>query len=556
MTILNIFANQSGQIPLSELDTNFATPITIGTTPIQLGQTATTLTGVTLSGANLGTPTGNLANCVFPTLNQNTTGTASNVTGTVAVGNGGTGLTSLTAGYIPYGNDTGALNSSAGLFFDGTNLGIGTSSPSSGGKLYVVAADAGTALALQSGTGTLSYAAFGGSGFFQSNNSLTIGCAGASPLTFRTNSLDRLAIDSSGNVGIGTSSPNGKLHVGSTITAAGSSTTTPTVITSDSTYGSNVTGSNFKLKLFDSTASYLTYGFGVSFNTLEITSGNGGAIAFYRNGATPTESMRIDSSGNVGIGTSSPASKLSIVGTSGTPQLNVGTASNIWSFNTYDSATSYLTCGGSNITTTGFGSSSNIPLFFVTNNIEKMRIDTAGKIWQQVNATTTANYFAWGDNTTTYAQIGGYRDSATTGHLELYTLNGGTSTEAVRIDSIGNTYIETGNLWQYAPAPTSISVATTLTAAQLQTTIINTTGATGYTVTLPLASAIDTAFVGVPTTNIGFDFYVVNTASGTITMAVNTGITAIGTLTILTGISAYFRLRRTAANTYILYRIG
>jgi hypothetical protein len=45
----------------------------------------------------LGTPTsGNLANCTFPTLNQNTTGTALNVTGTVAVANGGTGVTTST----------------------------------------------------------------------------------------------------------------------------------------------------------------------------------------------------------------------------------------------------------------------------------------------------------------------------------------------------------------------------------------------------------------------------------------------------------------------------
>jgi hypothetical protein len=35
----------------------------------------------------------------FPTLNQNTTGTASNVTGTVAVANGGTGQTTATAGF-------------------------------------------------------------------------------------------------------------------------------------------------------------------------------------------------------------------------------------------------------------------------------------------------------------------------------------------------------------------------------------------------------------------------------------------------------------------------
>jgi hypothetical protein len=43
-----------------------------------------------------------------PTLNQNTTGTASNVTGTVAVANGGTGLTTTPAnGALDIGNGTG-----------------------------------------------------------------------------------------------------------------------------------------------------------------------------------------------------------------------------------------------------------------------------------------------------------------------------------------------------------------------------------------------------------------------------------------------------------------
>lgn len=51
-------------------------------------------TSPTLVTPALGTPSsGNLANCTFPILNQNTTGTASNVTGTVAVANGGTGAT-------------------------------------------------------------------------------------------------------------------------------------------------------------------------------------------------------------------------------------------------------------------------------------------------------------------------------------------------------------------------------------------------------------------------------------------------------------------------------
>ena len=50
-----------------------------------------------------------------PTLNQNTTGTAANVTGTVAVANGGTGLTSGTSGGVLYYSATGTLASSAAL---------------------------------------------------------------------------------------------------------------------------------------------------------------------------------------------------------------------------------------------------------------------------------------------------------------------------------------------------------------------------------------------------------------------------------------------------------
>jgi hypothetical protein len=42
--------------------------------------------------------------------------------GTLVVGNGGTGLTSLTAGYIPYGNGTSALSSSSSLNYSGTLL--------------------------------------------------------------------------------------------------------------------------------------------------------------------------------------------------------------------------------------------------------------------------------------------------------------------------------------------------------------------------------------------------------------------------------------------------
>jgi len=52
-------------------------------------------TSPTLVTPILGTPTsGNLVNCTFPTLNQNTTGNAANLSATLVVGRGGTGLTS------------------------------------------------------------------------------------------------------------------------------------------------------------------------------------------------------------------------------------------------------------------------------------------------------------------------------------------------------------------------------------------------------------------------------------------------------------------------------
>ena len=44
------------------------------------------------------------------------------LSGTLVVANGGTGLTTLTSGYIPYGNGTGAFSSSSGFNFNGTTL--------------------------------------------------------------------------------------------------------------------------------------------------------------------------------------------------------------------------------------------------------------------------------------------------------------------------------------------------------------------------------------------------------------------------------------------------
>jgi hypothetical protein len=124
------------------------------------------------------------------------------------------------------------------------------------------------------------------------------------------------------------------------------------------------------------------------------------------------------------------------------------------------------------------------------------------------------------------------------------------------IDPSGNAQFLTGAVVVYAPAPaTTISAATTLTNAQLQPGIVVTSG-TSFTLTMALGTTLET-LVTWAATNLGFDFSIINTASGTITLdATEVGVTSVGTMTVLTGISAQFRIRRTAANTFIVYRIG
>jgi hypothetical protein len=132
-------------------------------------------------------------------------------------------------------------------------------------------------------------------------------------------------------------------------------------------------------------------------------------------------------------------------------------------------------------------------------------------------------------------------------------LSDGAGSVRQAIDSAGNAQFFSGALVVYAPAPTTISAATTLTNAQIQGQLIVTSG-TSFTLTMPTGSTLNTLITW-GTTNTGYDFSVINTASSTITMAVNTGVTSVGTLTVLTGISARFRIRSTGSSSYVLYRI-
>lgn len=86
MPVPNTFANATTSIPLSQLDANFATPITLGNTAIQLGNTVTTLNN--MSFANV---------------------TITSVSTPITAAQGGTGLTSLTAENVLIGNGANSV---------------------------------------------------------------------------------------------------------------------------------------------------------------------------------------------------------------------------------------------------------------------------------------------------------------------------------------------------------------------------------------------------------------------------------------------------------------
>jgi hypothetical protein len=186
------------------------------------------------------------------------------------------------------------------------NVGIGTSSPNQ--KLDIVGTGA-TIARIRGGAGTNQ-----GAGFFVANSTATASLIGLTddsqinggtpetlmsifssrPLLFYASDLERMRITSAGNVGIGNSSPQRILTVGS----GGGSTVM-------SIFGG--TGSSSAIHFTDTNTStdfqgFVTYGHDVD------------ALRF---GTAETERMRIDSSGLVGIGTSSPTQALTVTGGAG-----------------------------------------------------------------------------------------------------------------------------------------------------------------------------------------------------------------------------------------------
>jgi len=296
---------------------------------------------------------------VTPALGTPSSGVVTNLTGTASINiNGTVGATTPAVGTFT----TLAANSEAIAL----QLTLGG----------VVASGVATGIALRTGSTKTAWLV---GGQFTANNAFEITpSTAAGNTTFTTPAF---LIDSSSNVGIGTTSPTQKLDV---------------VLSSATAYSSGVTGNG--LRLFNSSTTTGQY-VGITFQG-EPTSGNGGLATIMgtttgsgnmdltfstRSSATLAERMRITDAGNVGIGTTSPTAKLDVTsgdggdtsdafvvrGATGAfvvyPHFDATLGCLINSFNTAFSAYKPMT----------FQASSFV---FNPNGTERARIDTSGNL--------------------------------------------------------------------------------------------------------------------------------------------------------------------------------
>jgi hypothetical protein len=272
----------------------------------------------------------------------------------------------------------------------------------------------------------------------------------ANTLAWSTGGVERVRVDSSGNVGIGTSSPTANLEV-----AKGSEGTYLKV-------GGDNSGSNSRALTFTSST---TGGSNGALHTINASSVSG-VLAL---ATTGSERLRIDSTGNVLIGTTTNtnSSRLVVNGTISetvgstqylvASQFDVGTAANQIPLNQYLGALAYIdsqfsapqvgagiTTGTGTICTTSFGVEGTVKVMRIVIDLTGLNSGgTAGDIIG-VNGTALPCFIA--QIPSTYTVLGGRMTCLETPaggdtDIDLYSATEGTGVEDQAITALTETEI-------------------------------------------------------------------------------------------------------------------
>ena len=304
-----------------------------------------------------------------------TVGATTASTGAFTTINASTSITNagLTSGRVTYAGASGLLSDSSTLTYDGTSLTTprlvlgGTTLPSAGtATLFSRTSDNNTYL--QTGSGN-NFNLLDGSQNTMATFSPTV-------LNFNISNSERMRLNSTG-LGIGTSSPSSYSIYGNKLVVYGTGTNGPGITIAT---GTADTGTLF---FADGTTGTETYRGSVGYAHSD------DALLF---GTSATERMRIDSSGNVLIGSTSVPTGVSqrvlqvTNGTNGIVVLGSGATLSpnprIFGGDTYDLG---LAAG----TTTG-------KMVFYTNDTERMRIDSSGIVTMSAYGAGAATFSASG----------------------------------------------------------------------------------------------------------------------------------------------------------------
>jgi Chaperone of endosialidase len=197
MAVPYTFGSATTSIPLSQLDSNFATTITLGNTAIQLGNTVTTLNNMTLANVTISSGTSNINVASIVSGNSNVTITTSG--GNIAMAtNGATAVTINTSQNV----GIGTTNPDFGSFGAGERI-LGVSNPTSGTRARLSLQNLSTSTSGVAGT----IAFFNGSTQLASLDVTADGATNKGYYAFNTNNgssnSERMRIDSSGNLLVG-----------------------------------------------------------------------------------------------------------------------------------------------------------------------------------------------------------------------------------------------------------------------------------------------------------------------------------------------------------------